>query len=240
MCALRAIFKSPPAAASACRKTLPEVKNDFRFLLVQKEIKVGRKILLPHVHPFAPGVGANFAARNRTNQRGLGQHDAAKPSPKARHGRRTTKGRRAKPQDLRRSRHSRRSRPQKRGTDAAQIRDGGKTRVFPRSVSANGRKRHILITFSTVCRRPRRHIETENKFIALHWSESGEERCPYGNFSPDKNTFPPVESRGRKSVIYLNWGKGGYHSAGTSPKEYSMQVIPPISSTSITFAKVLR
>ena len=91
-----------------------------------------------------------FASFWYKRKRGVGQHDAAKPSPKARHGRRTTKGRRAEPHHSRRSRVTRRGapynakealkgfgrntmlrrRPQKRGMDAAQIRDGGGKQEF--------------------------------------------------------------------------------------------------------------
>ncbi len=135
----------------------------------------------PRCSSFRPRNGGEFRCAKPDEPAGFGAARRCKAVPKARHGCRATKGRRAKPQDLRRSRilgaercHSRRSRTTWRGAPllAAEphTRRGapslaakphysarsaskrqksakgvrGKTRVFPRSVSANGRNRHIF------------------------------------------------------------------------------------------------
>ncbi len=90
----------------------------------------------------------------------LGATRCCEAIPQARHGRRATMGWRGgaphnAPKALKGVRGGTmpQSRPPKRGrqelppVDAAQIRDGGKTRVFPRSFSAFGRKRHTLEHF---------------------------------------------------------------------------------------------
>ncbi len=144
-----------------------------------------------------PPLAAEAALNAPKALKGFGQHDAAKPSPKARHGRRANKGRRGK-QEF---------------SPGLFTANGSKKTNFPTTHNSfqhgllvtNGRKRHILILIS---------IQTQEIFAKIphHFllSKSKRHRCATScrtrAFTLQHRAALPCKAYSLATVVFLETG----------------------------------